>query len=744
MRRINWTKFIRNNQRKLAVPAGATLLRDPQGSYGATIKSKFRADVQGLRAIAVGLVLIYHAGAPFLPGGFVGVDVFFVISGFLITGLLLKEINEKERISLSDFYARRARRILPASLLVLLVVGLSTIAFLPRTRWESIATEIFASAFNAVNWVFASSSTDYLRNDEAASPIQHYWTLAVEEQFYIVWPLILVLAVFLSRRKKTRKRISQSSDDKYTLRTRLIVLAITIISVSSLAFSIYYTEFNPGAAYFVTTTRIYELGIGAMVAVFANRLSSISTKASTLLGWVGLSAIVCAGLFFSSATSFPGYAALLPTLGTAAIIIAGMAGPQRSGVGRMLSLRPFTWVGDISFSLYLWHWPMIVFATFFLNGLSFYQGMAVILMAFIPAYVSYRFVEQPIMKWDYTQEKKAALGLGLIGMLATSLVGLSIQLVPPVPTAPVASTGPAFEINAEEKKKDTVVPLSGAELLAKDAAVGDPDVAVTQFRPTAIQAAQDFPPNYNDGCHQDAQGTVATSCTYGEADGDFHIALVGDSHAAQWLPAVIRLAEENGWRVDSFTKSACPLTSRMVMSPGFEDTYDSCLEWANNVTKTLTSKDAPDLVLTTNSLYQTAGGESFSEGLAEKWNEIESDGVAVSVLVDTPVPGIHIAECVEVNEKALNKCAVDREVAMRNGAEMQLRAAEKMGSVNIIDLNDFICPESRCAPVVGNVLVYRDTNHLTATYAKTLAPALGDSLAKAGAPVRKMNSSTSD
>ncbi len=690
----------------------------------------FRSDIQGLRTIAVGLVLIYHAGASFLPGGFVGVDVFFVISGFLITGLLLKELRKNERISLAGFYARRARRILPAAMLVLVVVGVLAITVFPETRREGIAGEIIGSAFNVVNWVFAASSTDYLRNDDAASPLQHFWTLAVEEQFYIVWPLMLVAAAFFARGRRFGHRGQPGRMNQATMR-RLVVIAVLTISVPSLLFSIYYTGANPGAAYFVTTTRLWELGVGAIVAVFASQLAAIRHAVAVAIGWAGAAAIIVAGIVISSAIPFPGYAALLPTLGAAAVIVAGMGGRSRDGIGALLSTGPMVWVGGISYSLYLWHWPLIVLATYLFGGLNLALGLLVVAISFAPAYLSYRYVERPAMKWEVTRENSKALGMGFIAMGLTAFLGMQIVLTPPR-VEPTANPLTGWSLDSQVE----AVALTGAELLAENPAVGDPNFAVTSFVPSAAEAADDNPAPYRDGCHQSETEDAPESCVYGPSDSDYSVALVGDSHALQWVPALTRLAVEDSWELKTYTKSACPLIASKIIVAGTQRQYDSCSVWNDSIQMHLTGADRPDLVVVSSALYRTADRSPLAQGLADAWQMLRSAGVPVVVIADSPVPGESVPECVAVNADALANCAFERSTGMSNAWPQQQEAAAAVGDIPTIDLTDSICPQTQCAAVIGNVLVYRDANHLSATYAKTLAPSLRPHLAKQGVPVR--------
>ncbi|MEV4901996.1 acyltransferase family protein [Citricoccus sp. NPDC055426] len=703
----------------------------PGGTTSGEKKKTFRADIQGLRAVAVGVVLLYHAGVPLVPGGYIGVDVFFVISGFLITGLLLKELGENGRISLAGFYARRARRILPAGLIVLAVTALLSVLFLPRTRWDEIGVQIIASAFNGVNWVFAASEADYLQAGAAASPLQHFWTLAVEEQFYIVWPLLLVAAAFFARaggaRRGRRGGRRAVPDDGRRLRV-LVISAVLIILLPSLAYSVHLTTTDPGPAYFVTTTRLYELGIGALVAVFATQLARLNRTVALALGWAGLAAVVAAAVLYSADTAFPGAAALLPTLGSAAIIVSGMAGRDRTGVGRLLCLRPMVWVGGVSYSLYLWHWPLVVIADHLMGGLTVPAGLAVVVLSFLPAYASLKCIEQPFMRWRFVQPSVTALQVGAIGMLSLAIVGGSFPLLMRAATpAPV----PAVTAVQQGGNGAGGASVYGAEALAVEPSTGLVENVTAGYTPSAVDAAADQSRVYADGCHVTGSASAAQACVYGTVDAEFTVAVVGDSHAANWVPALTRLSEGRQIRLESYSKSSCPLSAEAILTDRHR-VSEHCLHWGQNVIEELAAS-RPDLVLVTNAQYRAASGAPLATGLAGAWRQLLEADLTVAVLMDTPYPGIHIPDCVASNEDALAECAVARDEALSlGGRAAQQEALDAVDGMPSIDLAALICPAEACSPVVGGVLVYSDSNHLTASYSETLAPALEQALDEEG------------
>jgi peptidoglycan/LPS O-acetylase OafA/YrhL len=366
-----------------------------------------RDDLQGLRAVAVLLVALSHAGVGFLKGGYVGVDVFFVLSGFLITGLLLSEAARHRSVSLAGFYMRRARRILPAAALTLVVTEIVAYRLLNFVRAKEIIWDsIWASGFVA-NVRFARVGTDYFAQAQPPSPLQHFWTLAVEEQFYLVWPALLSVVLFgipLTRRLRDHRA-------KVTGRSLArLFLVVGVVAATSLAWSIHSTKVSPTGAYFSTLTRAWELALGAALAVLTSRLASLPRAARAAAGWTGFVAIAAAGTMFSSGTVFPGYAALLPTIGAALVISAGLAGQPRAGVGRLLALAPLRYVGDRSYTFYLWHWPVLIIAAQYEgHALSVTTKLLLLSGAFLLSILTYKVYENPIRRAEWSQAATAFL-----------------------------------------------------------------------------------------------------------------------------------------------------------------------------------------------------------------------------------------------------------------------------------------------------------------------------------------------
>jgi peptidoglycan/LPS O-acetylase OafA/YrhL len=687
----------------------ATTPAEPLGSPAAErevgVATRFRSDIQGLRAVAVLAVLGFHAGVPYFSGGYVGVDVFFVISGFLITGLLLREIRTTGTVNLTQFWARRAKRLLPATAVVLTTVALLTVWFLPVTHWRGISGDLFASTFYVVNWRLAGQSVDYLLSDEAPSPLQHFWSLAVEEQFYVAWPLVIVALLVVHH----RFRLSLM---------RTMLAGILVIAVPSLAWSIYLTVEQPGMAYFATTTRAWELAIGAVVALTAHRLMRLPRVFAQALGIAGLLAITWSVLAYDKATAFPGYTALLPTLGTAAVIISGSAG-WRGPTTWLLSTKPMTWIGGLSYSLYLWHWPLIVVGAYLWgrdDRLPTHLGVLVVVFSVLPAWLTFRFVENPLHHATALRVSWRALGVGALCMaLGAGAAGTVTAAIP-------------------EPPRQGSVEVTGADALNGD---GEDEIVdeVEAMMPTPLTASDDRPKIDGNFCIDDIRATTPRPCTYGVPDAGTVIAVVGDSKMHQWLPALQYTADRNDWRLVTFLKSACPLVTVPVERA--DERYRECEPYNEARLERLVNSDEIDIVITSqrfSSAYIPRATDVERVGamvgnLVQIWDELEDAGKRVVVLYDNPSPTLNVIECVSTNNGSLSECAFDRDDAFRlSGAVAQSEAVRASRRVEVIDLSDWICLPTLCPAVIGNTLVYREGSHITGTYIRTLGPRLEQAL----------------
>ncbi|HEU4544511.1 MAG TPA: acyltransferase family protein [Jiangellaceae bacterium] len=680
----------------------------------AGVGSEFRGDIQGLRAVAVLLVLGFHAGVPLLSGGFVGVDVFFVISGFLITGLIVREVRRTGRLSLSRFWARRARRLLPATAVVLGAVAVMTILLLPVTRWSSVAWDIATSALYVVNWRLADQSVNYLVSEDAPSPLQHFWSLAVEEQFYLVWPLLIIFLLWVQR----RFRLSL---------TKVLIVGSVAIALPSLAWSAFFTETSAAQAYFVSTTRLWELAIGASLAIVAHRLRHVPMVLAQALGLLGLGAIAYAAVSFDAGTSFPGIAALLPTLGTAAVLIAGGV-ERRTAATVLLDTPPMRDIGTLSYSLYLWHWPLLVGAAVVFGRddgtLSVPLGLLVVGFSAVPAWLTYRIIEEPFHHARMFVRFPARAAV--LGATCTA-VGVAAAIVV------------SFSVPQSAASADRAAP--GAAVLGDDPTTdpdGQPVDTVEYIVPDVLQAEEYRATLDGRTCINVVTGTEMDSCSYGPDDADITVAVAGDSKMDQYLPALQQIAEKHQWRLVTYLKSACPLV-RVPVERGDKPNED-CATYNETRYEALLQDNSIDYVITSQRLSLALAGsasederlETMVDGHRDTWQLLEDDGKDVIVVLDNPYPQLDVMECVATYDHKLTECAFPRDDGdTRGGAPAQLAALERSPHVASVDVRDFICPGDICPAVIGNTLVYRRGSHLTTTYVESLTPRLDEALTAA-------------
>lgn len=676
----------------------------------------FRPEIQALRALAVLLVVAYHLEPRAVPGGYIGVDIFFVISGFLITSHLLREAERTGRVSLAAFFAGRARRILPAAMLVILVVVALSFLIMPKTQWGTLGVQALASALSLQNWVLAADSVDYLAAEQAPGPLQHFWSLGVEEQFYLFWPL-LVLAVCFFVKPSTPGRRS----DRFAARRQMLWIVFGTTAILSLCYSVFAGYSGDAAGYFITTTRIWELAVGGLLAL---AVQAHSRDAFRLPGWAAtwqvrnaavlaaLLAICVAAFSYNEATVFPGVAAAVPVLGCAVIIAAGSTrGP--GSLHPVVNWAPVQWVGLASYSLYLWHWPLIVFCIQLAGGEPKpMQSIALFIGSLLLAWASLKWVETPLRHW---RPLAASPARSLLAGAAMVAVTASVALLP--------GTTQGRLIQQEQRVAAELVENPPAGFGAASLHQGAPAFIgdARQVVPLPANAAKDLPALGD--CVQDPQSTRIKECEFGDEDADFTVALVGDSHAAHWFQAVNGYAQDQGWKVVTYLKNSCPFNDAQRF--GDRDGSINCAESHSQSLDMLTRRDDIDAVITS-----SWAGVNFvsdgAEGLASAWGQLEDAGREVYAIVDTPRPpeDEFARDCVEEHAQDPQECAFDENDAFEAG-DLTREAAELDPRVEVLDFGDQFCAEGTCPAVVGNVLVYRDKHHISDTYMRTLAPIFG-------------------
>jgi peptidoglycan/LPS O-acetylase OafA/YrhL len=567
------------------------------------------------------LVVVYHFWPGRLQGGYIGVDVFFVISGFLITGQLVRELDRTNRIRLPEFYARRVRRLLPAALTVIVFSILATLFILPLSSLAENLREILASTFYVENWALALNSVDYLAAANEASTVQHYWSLSLEEQFYLFWPLLMLGAAALGVRFWSGKR------------WRALLAVAALVTLLSLVYSIVATQTSPAQAYFNTFTRVWEFGIGALLALLP-ALRPRRAWQSNIAGYVGIAMILGAGYFYDKSTPFPGWTALVPVLGTA-LVISASHHQRWWDATRVLSIRPMRFIGDISYSLYLWHWPLIVIAPFIPGwGLSFVNRVILFLLCFVVAWLTKKYIEDSARTWKFlgTRKPRVTFGYMVAGMaVATALVfttsaiqqpkydAAATELAQTVANQPAcfgAAAGPTNGLTAIE-------PCANPDLV--DAIIPSPGFGNAD-RPQHPE------------CLTTLNDSTLNTCEFGAVNDPNapRVALIGDSHAYALSDPFIQFAEDNGWHLTTYLKGGCSWNAEPLA--GGDAFAASCSTWRDNLSVALADQKPFDAVFTTALAAKTLSTSNTSEaaGFAAAWQPVLQAGTPIVTMVDNP------------------------------------------------------------------------------------------------------------
>jgi len=677
----------------------------PQRAPRPKVASDFRPDIQGLRAIAVGLVVLYHLWPKRLSGGYVGVDVFFVISGFLITAHIHREVAASGHLKVTRFWARRIRRLLPASLLVLALSGLAVLAFTPSTTWAQTAREIGASALYIQNWQLATSAVDYMALDNVPTVAQHFWSLSVEEQFYAVWP-VLILGLLAAMRLRGHRDARKA-----------ILAGLTVILVASLIWSIVSTQQDQAYAYMSTLTRVWEFAAGGVAAMLLTR---VGPPLDNLVAWLGVGSIVGSGIVLTEASLFPGWVALFPVLGTMALLLTGPA----TSVGRVLGTRPMTFIGDISYSIYLVHWPLIVVIPHVTgHALRWPEKLGVLVLTVGLAWLSKTYVEDPLRTRPLlAKAPRRAFAFALVGM--TLVVG---------GTATWSSALEQRETQAKQVAADRLTDgdpcLGPGALVAANncsSVAGDGPLVLP---PETVLAETKDPRML--ACQQSLGGSTLFDCVVGDPQGpNGTIALVGDSHAGALMPMVDELGKRRGWKVIVHTKGSCPATDalRVLPSESSDERQASCTAYNAAVEKAILGDSSISMVIA--SSYTRAyewegpdgatGAAAAKAGFTSRFTRWVQAGKDVRVISDVPATaGNPVPACIAANASDPAKCAVPRGTAV---VEDLAATAAKAAGIPVIDLTDLFCDEELCFSQVGDVIVYKDRSHLSTEYSTMLAP----------------------
>ncbi|CAN1506828.1 COG1835 Predicted acyltransferases [Candidatus Nanopelagicaceae bacterium] len=607
--------------------------------------------IQALRAFAAMLVVIYHAGIT--SGGYIGVDIFYVISGYLITGLLLRELDKTGTLGLRAFYLRRVKRLLPTSFFVLFITAITAWYLYPTSMRADLGKDIAAAGIYISNYLFAFWQMDY-QNLSAIPPVViHYWSLAVEEQFYLFWPFI-ILALY---KKGGRRRVGQG---------------VVAISIASFLFSLYQTSVEPIWAFYSLPTRAWELGVGALLLYIPARI-----KFSQNYLWIALALFIYGTFIFRDSTPFPGTAALVPVFATAISLAAVHSWPKI--INRIGTHRVIQWLGEISYPLYLWHWPLLVIPAVYLGrGLHIYEKLICVLATLIFADLTHRFIEEPLRHAQLPA--KTVIRGGVIATAISLSMGLAIN----------------------SSHSDVVTLADGSKY----------SLAEIMKKPLV----------YDDGCHVNNGETSSPDCTYGLRGAKRKIVLFGDSHAAQWFPTLEKLANEKGFELISLTKSACPGPAVTKVDTGEYKNRD-CFAWREYAFNRI-KKINPDAVLVSGFQHfevpsQYSSRESWwREGEVKTYKSLQGSSQHIIYISDTPHPNRDIPSCIAAGN--LDRC---------NGSERSTPIFSP--GYQKINPTSWLC-DRNCPGVINGLVTYRDSSHLSVAMARALSPQLEAALTQLG------------
>ena len=657
-------------------------------------KSTFRPEIQGLRSVAVLLVVSYHVWFGRVSGG---VDVFLLVSAFLMTLQFVARYEQGASMALIKHWLHLFRRLLPAAATVIVATLAASFLLLPGTRWLEIINEGWASLFFAENWILQEQAVNYYAADHSlASPLQHFWSLSIQGQIFILWPLIFAVAALAAR--------------KYRLHYRaLLVYVFGAIFIASLSYSVFYTATNQAEAYFDTWARLWEFALGTLVALALPRLR-ISRGVRIALGWIGIIAMISCGIVLNVETAFPGFVALWPTLAAACVIVAGQT-QSNLGVDRFLSSKPLVRLGGISFALYLWHWPLLVIALAWSGKehAGWLSGTVIVGASLILAYITTRFVEKPWREWKWPEVRKRRSAVSILlcaAVCATPLVAWRFS---------IDSDAKALASHSETDNPGALAMVPGFVYTGAPNAPMVPALATLPNEwPQGLGKCTSLP-----GGTPDA---VRTQCDTGSASSPAHtIVVIGSSHAYVLATPFLEMAKKYNWRVITITGGYCPLTA------GADPTVPSgCADFMREeMSKIISMK--PDAVVTTSTRagYSDTVPEYLDPGWSTTVSQLTAAGLPVFAIRDTPRMdrrgAVSGPDCIAAHPDKAATCSVPR-ADVFDPVDPTVAIRDQLPGVHFADYSNYFCNESDCPAVIGNVVVYKDGNHVTQTYAKTLTP----------------------
>jgi peptidoglycan/LPS O-acetylase OafA/YrhL len=675
----------------------------------------FRPDIEGLRGVSILLVVLFHAGISGLAGGFVGVDVFFVLSGFFITGLLVREQSRTGDVNLSEFYGKRALRLLPPLLVVLLAtLAVVTWLYAPIDR-APIAANARAVALYAGNVEFARGAVDYFSSGE--NPLLHTWSLAVEEQFYLLWPLFFLFVALIHRRRR-----GDGLADADDIAPAPLLLWIALVGVLSFAASLWLTETSQPWAFFSMPTRIWEFALGGALAVVSGQSEGqtgtgpeVPTDGiATMLQFGGLLLIGLAVVTYDRATPYPGIAALMPAVGAGALLVGGGRSPG-SYLSRQLSLPPLRWFGRLSYAWYLWHWPLVGIGAVLDPEIGVGGRLAWSAAALLLAWLTYRFLEQSARYGRLSRVPGHWLAPGAFG--ASVVVALVAQ---------------GAMVAAERRAG---LPEQQAFAAARA------DRMTHDCWATTVEEMEARAPSASNS-------TSADRCEFGDTRSSITVALLGDSHAEHWLGALDRIGRERGWKIVAMVKGGCPVADMPeLMHVRLKRYYHECTRYREAMVKRIIALRPAAVILSSWDHYMPMDGkgsdwqvtpEMWRAGLRRTYARLSATGIPTAVIRGTPRTWFDVPSCLSrraANLPFARACEYDRHRSISGVAIAAQNEAAHGLDVRFVDMNDQICATERCGVVRNGVVIFTDDNHLTASFSRSVAPVLGARLHESLGPL---------
>ncbi len=702
-------------------PQRTTVLDTAAPRPAISLSKQFRPEIEGVRFVAALLVASYHIWSGRVSGG---VDVFFVMSGFLITTTLLGQINGFGRIKPLTYLSGLALRLLPAALTTLTTVLVASYFLVPGLLWEKIGHEIQAAGLYFENWYLAATSTDYLGQWDEKTPVQHFWALSLQGQFYVAWLLLFLVLAALVKRRPERA-------------LRYVVGGLSLVFVTSLAFSVWFTAENQPVAYFATPARAWEFALGGLAAIVLRHPPQGRSRLRWCLGWVGLGILLTTGLVLQVSTVFPGYAALLPT-GAALLILLSARNGISGGADSLLSTRTLVWLGGISYGVYLWHYPLLAFYRSererAANGI--YSGVAIIVAAFVLAYLTQRFVEKPLLVLSRRspQARRAVVGGLVIAALAV-VVGSG------------AFAGAQKPTHQEIAEIRTVTAELSARAYALEPCTGALAGPPSSTGPCGSRTADEFVAPLNlipytqrgIPCDDVVRTDLLTVCSGGSPSAEPRATalLIGDSHSRTMRPALDLVAKHNDWRLLFAYGPGC----QTAAVPKAGTTAERCAAWMEQLTDYIDDTEI-DILFTIQAAGHDLVGipegatEQIADAYSTQWARYDASIEQIVVIRDTPRLRDTLLSCLGRHsvEEAAQECSRARPSALRQDYAALAAAGDDDARTQVVDLTDVFCDEDRCYPVIGNFIAYRDAVHLHTAFAPTLTPLLDEAIQAAVTP----------